>query len=160
MGKYRDRLRAENRQYRRILKDMKKQLEGQRNSLNRLQSLESQYRLAKDEVVLLEHHLCDLEKEYADFYKKGRLYPPEFLLPETKEFIFRQTIGEDELRIFGKERCTFISKANILNKLAGELEKNGMIQFKLRNEGNDFVYMGRLCVVVPEPEFPKKEKEE
>ena len=159
MGKYRDHLRAENRQYRRLLKDMKKQLEGQRKSLNRLQSMESQYKLAKDEVVMLEHHLCDLERDFADFYKKWRLYPPEFLLPETKEFIFKQTISEDELRHFGKGRCTFISKANILSKLAGELEKNGMVQFKLRNQGNDFVYMGRLCVVVPEPEFPKKDKE-
>jgi len=155
MGKYRDRLRAENRQYRRLLKDMKKQLEGQRASLNRLQSLESQYRLAKDEVVLLEHTLCAIEKEYADFYKKAQLYPPEFLLPETKEFVLKQTIPEDMIRLYGKNRCTLIAEANMLNKLASALEKNGMIQFKLRNEGNDFVYMGRISVVVPTPVFPK-----
>lgn len=159
MGKYRDHLRAENRQYRRLLKDMKKQLEGQRKSLNRLQSMESQYKLAKDEVVLLEHTLYALEEDYADYYKKGHWYPPEFFLPETKEFNFSQIITQEEMWHFGKNRCTLIAKENMLGKLADVLEKNGMIQFKLRNQGNDFVYMGRMSVVVPEPEFPKKKKE-
>ena len=159
MSRERDRLRAENRQFRKILGDMKKQLEGQRNSLRRLQSMENQYRLARDEVVLLEHTLCQLEKEYADFYKKQHLLRPEFLLPETKEFVFSRIITQDEIWHFGKKRCTLIAKEDILSKLAGELEKHGMIQFKLRNKGNDFVYMGRIGVVVPVPEFPNKEKE-
>ena len=159
MGKDRNRLRAENRQYRRLLKDMKKQLEGQRNSLNRLQSLETKCRLQENEVVALEHALCQIEKDFSDHFKKGHLYRPEFFLPETKEFLFEKTIPEELMRIYGKSRCTFIAKAEILNKVAGELEKARMIQFNLRNKDNDFVYRGRICVVVPEPEFPKKEKE-
>ena len=78
-------------------------------------------------------------------------------MPETKEFLFEKIISEDEMRIFGKSRCTLFAKDCILRELSGVLERNGVIQFRLRNKGHDFVYMGRVCVVVPAPEFPKKE---